>query len=289
MMNSVGKERRLARLFSHQSGKMVLVPLDDSLLAGPTNGLETLSTKIAKIASSSPNAVMGFQGLLKNYSNLIGQVPTILNLTASTTNITHTKKVLVGSLELAVMLDVQAVAVHVNISSRYESSMLKDFGNIAMECDKLGIPLMGIMYPRKENEDGTDNNYLDLKSTDRLKYVKLVAHAARVGFELGADIIKTQYTGDFESFRAVTEACKPLPVLVAGGLPVDILEMLEIAEGAIKGGARGISFGRNIFTRDDPQYYIQAIQKIVHEDCSSKQAFAFFQSLNNQKNENKLQ
>lgn len=271
-MEQIGRTKRLKKIFSHESGKIVIVPLDDSLLAGATNGLEILEPKVKNIITAEPNAIIGFQGLFKNYSNIIGNTPCILNITASTTMSKHTKKVLVGSVELAMMLGVEAVAVHVNISSKYESEMLKLFGDVSLQCHRLGMPLMGIMYPRNENENGNDNNYYDLKKSNRKKYAELVAHAARIGVELGADFIKTQYTGDPETFKYVIEACNPVPVVVAGGTPLNMLEMLKIAEGAIKGGGAGISFGRNIFTRENPTIYINAVKKVVYENFTAEQA-----------------
>lgn len=248
------------------------MPLDDSLLAGPTNGLEELDGKVRKIISTDPNAVIGFHGLFRNFADIIGDTPSILNLTASTTRSMHTRKTLIGSLELAIMLGVEAVAVHVNISSRFETEMLKNFGDISVECSRVGIPLVGIMYPRTEHPDGNDNNYCDLKQSDRKTYAELVAHTARIGVELGADIIKTQYTGDSESFTKVVDACKPIPVLVAGGKCVDTLQMLTNAEGAVSAGGGGISFGRNIFSRENPAPYIEAVKKVVLEDCSAEEA-----------------
>lgn len=280
-MQHIGRAKRLRRIFSHESGKIVIVPLDDSLLAGAINGLENLKPKIENIVASKPNAIIGFQGSLKNFSSLIGNTPSILNITASTTKSTHTRKVLVGSVELAMMLGAEAVAVHVNISSKYESEMLKLFGEVSMECHQLGMPLLGIMYPRKENEDSSDNNYYDLKKSDRKKYAELVAHSARVGVELGADFIKTQYTGDPETFKYVVEACNPIPVVVAGGTPVAMLEMLKIAEGAMKGGASGISFGRNIFSRDNPSHFINAVKKVIYENHTAEEAFASINSIIN--------
>jgi DhnA family fructose-bisphosphate aldolase class Ia len=273
-MNQVGKNKRLSKIFSHDSGKIVVVPLDDSLLSGPINGLQELNGKARKILAASPNAVIGFQGLFRSLADVIGETPSILNLTASTTRSLHTRKTLVGSLELAIMLGVEAVAVHVNISSKYESEMLRIFGEVSIECSRVGMPLMGIMYPRAEGPDGTDDNYYGLKNSDRRKYAEFVAHAARVGMELGADFIKTQYTGDPESFRTVVDACAGIPVLVAGGTRVDPLEMLTIAEGAMQAGAGGISFGRNIFSREDPTPFIEAVKKVVLEDCSAEEANA---------------
>ena len=43
-----------------------------------------------------------------------------------------------------------------------------------------------------------------------------VAHCARVGNELGADVVKVPYTGDPDSFAKVVEGCC-VPVVIAGG------------------------------------------------------------------------
>jgi len=278
-MYNVGKSKRLKRIFSHDSGKIVVVPLDDSLLAGPSNGLNDLKSKTEKIISAAPNAIIGFQGLIRNFAELIGHTPNILNITASTTKSIHTRKVVVGSVELAVRLDAEAVAVHVNISSKYESEMLKIMGEVSQECERYGMPLMGIMYPRTENPDGTDNNYYDLKKDNVKKYAELIAHSARVGVELGANIIKTQYTGNPDSFAMVVEACKPIPIVIAGGPPVSLKEMLVNAQGAMIAGAAGISYGRNIFTRDNPEPYINAIKEIVLNKKSVEEAEELFNQL----------
>ena len=46
--------------------------------------------------------------------------------------------------------------------------------------------------------------------------VEGVKHAARIASELGADIVKVNYTGSVSSFRQVVDGC-PIPVVIAGG------------------------------------------------------------------------
>jgi len=122
-----------------------------------------------------------------------------------------------GDGELAVSLDLEGVAVHVNVSSKFETEMFSILATAIRAASTYDVPVVAIMYPRREAEDGSDENYLTLKSSDRRAYTSLVAHAARVGMEMGADVIKTQYTGDSETFRKVVEACAPVPAIVAGG------------------------------------------------------------------------
>ena len=177
-MESIGKYRRLKRIFSHPSGRVVVVPLDDSLLAGPTNGLEDLVQKAELVAEAKPNAVIGFPGLARHCWKTLSPTPFILNISASTTRTTHTRKTLVGSVDQAIRMGADAVAVHVNISSRYETEMLHSLGVVSRECDLMGLPLMAIMYPRSEAVDGADDNYSTLKEHSRDEYASLVAHCA---------------------------------------------------------------------------------------------------------------
>jgi DhnA family fructose-bisphosphate aldolase class Ia len=262
-MQELGKNKRLKRIFSDSSGKIVIVPLDDSLLAGPINGLEKLETKTQKIVEAGPNAIIAFQGLLRNYHEILCNVPAILNLTASTTTSSHTKKTLISNVETALQLNADAVAVHVNISSRYETKMLRILGNTLYRCSQFGVPIMGIMYPRSENPDGTDNNYLDLKEREPASYARLVCHAVRVAADLGVDFIKTQFTGSSDSFQQVIDAANRIPVVIAGGPQIPVPRLLRIAEQACAAGAAGVCFGRNVFSRSNPGPLINALKQIV--------------------------
>lgn len=272
---ALGYKRRLHRILKPGRRGAILVPLDDTLLAGPTLGLDRPNAKLERILAAAPDAIVGFKGLLAQNIELLDETPFILNLTASTTLGQHTRKVLIGSTIEALRLGADGVAVHVNISSVYETEMLKILGSVSHECENYGIPLLAHMYLRGES-DGKDNNYLRLKTGNRRQYAGRVAHACRVAVDLGAAIIKTNFTGDAESFSTVTNACTGVPVLVAGGPPIKIKNLLEVAHLALEGGAAGICFGRNIFSRPDPERYLKALKVIVHEKRSLSAALNVF-------------
>jgi len=102
--------------------------------------------------------------------------------------------------------------------------------------------------------------------------VEVVAHAARAGAELGADIIKTNYTGDIDSFRRVVEGC-PVPVVIAGGPKTETdMEFLQMIEGALQAGARGVAIGRNVFQASDPVKMTMAIAAIVNKGKTADEA-----------------
>ncbi len=116
--------------------------------------------------------------------------------------------------------------------------MLQGLGYVAGKCDEWGIPLLAMMYPRGKKV--------------RSEYdVDVVKHAARIGAELGADIVKTNYTGSPETFKEVVEGC-PVPVIIAGGPKMDSeKELLEMIEGSLEAGGKGVAIGRNVFQSQD--------------------------------------
>jgi len=98
-----------------------------------------------------------------------------------------------------------------------------------------------------------------------------VKHAARIGAELGADIIKTNYTGSPETFKEVVDGC-PVPVIIAGGPKVNSeQDLLEMIEGSLEAGGKGVAIGRNVFQANNPTDLVRKIAKIVHEGMSAEE------------------
>jgi DhnA family fructose-bisphosphate aldolase class Ia len=135
---------------------------------------------------------------------------------------------------------------------------------VSKKCQKWGIPLLAMMYTRgKKIKNESD--------------VDVVRHAARVAEELGADLVKVNYTGDQDSFRCVVEGCH-VPVLIAGGEKAKSdIDVLKNIKNAILAGGGGVSIGRNVFQHDDPGLMIKAIRSIIHEDASVAKATAILQ------------
>jgi fructose-bisphosphate aldolase/2-amino-3,7-dideoxy-D-threo-hept-6-ulosonate synthase len=114
-----------------------------------------------------------------------------------------------------------------------------------------GMPLLAMMYPRGKK----------ISSEHDVEVVKL---AARAGAELGADIIKTNYTGDIDSFKEVIKGC-PVPVVIAGGPKMSTTkDVLEMVRDAVEAGAAGTSIGRNVFQAEDPTKMVRAMAALVH-------------------------
>jgi DhnA family fructose-bisphosphate aldolase class Ia len=103
------------------------------------------------------------------------------------------------------------------------------------------------------------------------KAPEAMASAARLGFEHGADLVKTYYT---EDFRQVTGNC-PVPVLIAGGPRMETVEeTLQVVYDAAEAGAAGAVFGRNIWQSDDPRGTIRALKSVIHDSLPVAEALA---------------
>jgi len=255
-----GKEIRLERIMKRDTGTTVIVPMDHGVSSGPIPGLIDLERSVDLVAKGGANAVIGHMGLALHGHRKGGpDIGLILHLSASTDlGPDPNNKVLVNSVQNALKMGADGVSMHVNIGAENEANMLGDLGRVAIECIEWGMPLLAMMYPRGK----------DIRSENMQEAVKL---AARVGSELGADIVKTVYTGDPDSFREVTEGCH-VPVVIAGGSKMSDLATMQLIEGAMEGGAAGVSIGRNAFQHKYPDRFVRAAAMIVHERRTAEEA-----------------
>jgi fructose-bisphosphate aldolase/2-amino-3,7-dideoxy-D-threo-hept-6-ulosonate synthase len=258
-----GKEIRLERIIDRNTRKTIIVPMDHGVTNGPVAGLIDLGDAVDCVAKGGANAVLGHVGLALHGHRKSGRdVGLILHLSASTSiGPDPNEKVLVNSVTNALKMGADAVSVHINIGADSEARMLADLGSVAIECMEWGMPLLAMMYPRGRK----------IKDEHQVDHVAL---AARVAAELGADMVKTVYTGDPDSFLTVTRGC-PVPVVVAGGSKTDDRSTMELIEGAMQGGAAGISIGRNAFQHPTPDRFVRAAGLIVHEGKTAEEACAF--------------
>jgi predicted phospho-2-dehydro-3-deoxyheptonate aldolase len=257
----IGKKIRLERILDRDSGRTVIVPMDHGTTMGPIPGLVDMKTTNTKIVEGGANAVIIHKGLVEIGHRGAGKdIGLIIHLSASTTlSPDPNTKVPVCTVEEAITLGADAVSIHVNLGAEKDTEMIEYLGSVSTTCARWGMPLLAMMYTRGKK---VDNEY-------DVKYVK---HAARVGAELGADIVKCNYTGSIKSFKEVIQGC-PVPVVIAGGEKMETEDqLLTMVEHALKAGAAGVSIGRNAFQHKHPDRIIAAIGKIVHHGVTAKQA-----------------
>ncbi len=260
----IGKQIRLERIVNRNTARTVIIPMDHGVTMGPIPGLENMTQTIDNVSSGGANGIIIHKGLVRAGHRQSGQdIGLIIHLTGSTSLCPDPNaKVPVCTVFEAIKLGADAVSVHVNLGADSEGDMLEHMGQVAEECLEWGMPLVAMMYARGEK---VDNEY-------DVKYVK---HAARVGAELGADIVKVNYTGSTETFREVVSGC-PVPVVIAGGEKMDTDEhVLAMVKDSLDAGSAGVSIGRNAFQHDNPLKAVRALTMLVHEDATIDDALKF--------------
>ncbi len=263
----IGKMIRLERIIDRNSGKTVIVPMDHGVSVGPIAGLADMRTTVSKVVAGGANAILMHKGMvLAGHRGTGRDVGLIIHLSAGTSiSPDPNAKELVCSVEEAIKLGADAVSVHINLGAETDKEMLAQLGFVSEQCMEWQMPLVAMMYTRGPK----------IKSEFDVANVKL---AARVGAELGADIVKVPYTGSVDTFAEVVGGC-PVPVVIAGGEKMESDEdIFKMVDEALKAGARGLSIGRNAFQHKSPEKMVGVLCKMVHESAGVEKAIGMLQS-----------
>jgi predicted phospho-2-dehydro-3-deoxyheptonate aldolase len=257
----IGKSIRMERILNRKTGRALIVPMDHGVTVGPIRGIKNIRAMADQVACGGADAAIVHKGAAafghRGYGRDLGL---ILHLSASTSlGPDPNSKVLVATVEEALKLGADGVSIHINIGAGDEANMLFSLGEISRKAQEWGMPLLAMMYPRGPK---IGNEFDE----------EFIAHAARVGAELGADIVKTSYTGDQDSFARVVEGC-PAPIVIAGGPKADSeAGFLEMVRQAVDAGAKGVAIGRNIFQHQNPALMTRRISAVVHQGYSGTEA-----------------
>ncbi|MBI5358730.1 hypothetical protein HZB69_03865 [Candidatus Amesbacteria bacterium] len=151
----------------------------------------------------------------------------------------------------AIELGAKSVGYTIFVGSEHEAKMMQEFSLIEDEAHKNNLRVIAWMYPRGKSVKNLEN------SRD------IVAYAARLGLELGADLVKVPYTGDVESFSWVVKSAGKTGVLAQGGVKKEETEFLKEAEEIMQSGAMGMAVGRNIWQSSDPIGLSKRLAEII--------------------------
>ena len=257
----LGKKVRLERIINRDNGRTIIVPMDHGVTIGAVDGLVDMRETVNDMAIGGADAVLMHKGLVRCSHRSAGKdIGLIVHLSASTAlSPNGNTKTLVGTVEEGIKHGADCVSVHVNLGDPNERLMLSDLGKVAEACDNWHMPLLAMVYARGPQ---VPNGYDP----------KVVAHCARVGVELGADIVKVPYTGDIESFADVVGACC-VPVVIAGGELMDSTrQLLQMVHDSVRAGGAGVSMGRNVFQHPRRIELVRAMRAIVHDNADVEHA-----------------
>lgn len=265
----VGKALRLRRIFNRRSNRAFIVALDHGVRFGPLKGIEdpTLPVKIAR--EGGADGVMATPAVARIVYGELGGLALIARVDGAATVVGPdiTDDDLIASVKEAVALGADGVVAFGYVGVEKEKLSLRKLSSVASECLEYGMPLVAEMIPGELSS----RHYAKARGEWRIDVDNLKL-AVRVGVELGADVIKTYYTGDKNSFKEVVKA-SPIPILVLGGPPVRGLEgFLSMIRDALDAGAKGAIVGRNVWQHTDPVAVAKAVSALIHEDASVDEA-----------------
>ena len=245
-----GIDARIDRIST--DGRYLTVPMDHGISLGPVSGLVDIESTIDAVTRGGADAVLTQKGIAPRVHPNRNGAGYICHLNASTSvGPDSNDKRISGTVEDALRAGADAVSLHVNVGSESEPKQIEDLGRLTSEAHDLGVPVLAMTYARGPGIAEDDPETL--------------AHAVRFGEELGADVIKTGYSGDAETFERVVEATAK-PVVIAGGSKGTDRETVEVVRGAMDAGASGVSMGRSIFQHEDPEAITGAVSAVVHDD-----------------------
>lgn len=275
MYTNAGKTIRLGRILDPKTHRAAVVAFDHGVHLGAAPGIETPGETLETLAEAGADAFLVGPGVARMYASVFsGRGAPGLILRLDWTNRWRSPEMLgsdegrgclMGSVEDAVRLGADAVLVYMFIGyedPEAEAKSVENVTNLAMECERAGMGC--IIEPMARG----------LRVGDDIYNADYIAAWSRMACELGADVLKTDYSGDAESFRKVIEASFR-PVLIAGGPKTNtVREALQMLRGALDAGANGMFIGRNVFQAPNPSLMMSAMRHMVHDNIDVDAALA---------------
>lgn len=246
-----GKEIRLARLFSR--GKAIIVALDHGGYMGPLKGIENLPAEIGRYKKAdaillNPNMIKYCGKFFVSYDSPL----CIIRINWASHYCQgfkegYDKRLITIRQAVALGADMVITSLLIGGKEAANAENVSLLGEMFEESESVGIPLICEFIPM---------GAVDLFEGDQ----SLVKLGVRMCAEIGCDLIKTVYIEDFTSLAGSV----PVPVLALGGAKMESEpKALDFARTAIKEGAAGLVFGRNVFQAQNPQQFLDDLIRVV--------------------------
>ena len=246
-----GKLRRGRHLFG-ADGRSVFVALDHAAYMGSG---PPLGEPMHQIAEAAPDAVLTTWHVARQYAGEFASSGLVLRLDGGVSELggfpTEDVSGFLHGVDEALKIGADAVVILGYPGAPDEHLSLQRLAAVCTECELVGLPVMAEMIPGgfgKAVEWSVEN----------------ITKAARLGAELGADIIKTVCPPDPADFAAVVEGC-PVPVVALGGPKMEDEDgVVAVARGVVAAGGAGVAFGRNVWGSPDPGKLVTRLMDAVH-------------------------
>jgi DhnA family fructose-bisphosphate aldolase class Ia len=261
-----GKKIRLNRLIQAETNTCLIVAIDHGMTSPVfLDGLYDTEARIRESIAGGANVLMLSRGTVKTYAPHFRRDTSLaLMLTASAAGRPGGALITpIGSVEEALRIGADAVVVYVALAGDNEPEAITYLSKVGETCEFKGMPFIAeAEYP---------NAYQSLGEMSQSFGPEYLKRNARLCAELGADIVKVNWSGDQKSFGEVIRACNR-PVVLAGGTLISDAELLTRMEQARAVGAVGCSVGRNVFQHKNPAAVTAAISRVFRDKWPARQA-----------------
>jgi fructose-bisphosphate aldolase/2-amino-3,7-dideoxy-D-threo-hept-6-ulosonate synthase len=236
--------------------------MDHGITLGAVDGLVDIESTIDAVTTGGADAVLTQRGIADRVHESKNGAGYIVHLNGSTSiGPDESDKRQTGTVEDAIRAGADAVSFHINVGSEHEPEQISHLAEVTGAAAEYGLPVLAMAYARGH----------DVRDDDPELFAEDLGHAVRLAEELGADVVKTAYSGTAETFERVVESTA-LPVVIAGGSKGTDEETLDMVRGAMDAGAAGVSMGRSIFQHEEPEKIARAVASVVHEDSEAAEA-----------------
>jgi DhnA family fructose-bisphosphate aldolase class Ia len=263
---SLGKRFRLKRVIDGH-GVSLICALDHGMTSPRFLApLADIETRVREAVAGGANAIMVSKGMCRMAEAGFAPDTAVCMLLSASSRPQNERPdiVAIAQVEEALRLGADAVVLYVSLEGDDEPVMLRTLAEAGRECERLGMPLIA--------EAEFPTTYAAVEGLAQQYGFEYLQRNVRMCAELGADLIKTNWPGDGESFGRLVECAGGLPTVLAGGSRISDLELLQRQEAATEAGAIGCSVGRNIFMHDDPQAITWALSRVIRERWSAAEA-----------------
>ncbi len=266
MTTNVGKGMRLKRVID-PDGVSVICALDHGMTS-PTflEPLADIVTRTQEAVAGGANVIMMSKGMIRVAQDAFAPTTSLALLLSASAGPGGERPeiVQIADVEEALVLGADAVVLFTALGGESEATMVDILAGVGRECAALGMPFIA--------EAEFPTTYATVEELQQQYGFEYLRRNVRLCAELGADIVKTNWPGDQESFARCVEAANGVPVVLAGGSRLADDELLMRMEQAMAAGAIGCSVGRNIFMHEHPEAITRALSRVIRERWSAQKA-----------------
>jgi fructose-bisphosphate aldolase/2-amino-3,7-dideoxy-D-threo-hept-6-ulosonate synthase len=268
MTADVGKAMRLKRVID-TSGVSVICALDHGMTSPVfLEPLADIATRTAEAVAGGANVIMMSKGMIRVAERSFAPDTSLALLLSASAGPGGERPEIVQIAQVgeALRLGADAVVLFTALGAETEPGMIRTLAAVGRECADLGMPFIA--------EAEFPTTYASVESLTAEYGFEYLRRNVRLCAELGADLVKTNWPGDADSFAKLVEAANGIPMVLAGGSRLEDHELLRRMEEAVDAGGIGCSVGRNIFMHESPQAITRALSRVIREHWPATKAFA---------------